>query len=338
VALALCGSVSVAWTQNGEAVSPVPAAEGHVPACIFGVVTSETGELYGGVRVTLTFSGQGAAPAQSQTTESNGAFNFADVTPGTFTLMIASNGFTTQTISGVLRSGEQFDAQTVVLPMAAATSVVRVTASQPEGAVEELHEEEHQRVLGVIPNFYVTYVPNAPPLTARQKYVLALKSSVDPYTWLATGAVAGIEQAGNGFSGYGQGAQGYAKRYGATYATGFINTMLGGAVLPAMFKQDPRYFYKGTGTIRSRVLYAIANAVACKGDNGHSQFDYTGILGSLAAGGIANLYYPASDRAGVGLTFENAGLGIAGSVVGNLLQEFVVKRLTPKLPHQPSNP
>lgn len=219
-----------------------------------------------------------------------------------------------------------------MLPVSSATTV-EVTASQQDIAVEQFHEEEHQRVIGIIPNYFVTYVPNAPPLTAKQKYVLAWRSSIDPVTWLATGAFAGIEQAANTFSGYGQGAQGYAKRFGAGYADSFISTMIGSAVLPAVFKQDPRYFYKGTGTIRARTLYALANAVICKGDNGHWQLDYSGILGGLAAGGISNLYYPASSRAGVELTFENMGLGMAGTAVGNLFQEFVIRKLTPKVPH-----
>src|SRR6202042_3601118 len=111
-----------------------------------------------------------------------------------------------------------------------------------------------------------------------------------------------IQQADNSFSGYGQGAQGYGKRYGAAYADFVTGTFLGSAVLPSVLKQDPRYFYKGTGSTRSRVLYAMANAVICKGDNGHWQADYSGILGALAAGGISNLYYPASSRSGAGLT------------------------------------
>ncbi len=109
--------------------------------------------------------------------------------------------------------------------------------------------------------------------------------------------------------------------------------MIGGAILPSLFKQDPRYFYKGTGTIRSRAMYAIANAVICKGDNGRWQPNYSGILGGLAAGGISNLYYPASDRSGVELTFENALIGTAEGAVQNLFQEFVVRRLTPRLPN-----
>ena len=102
-----------------------------------------------------------------------------------------------------------------------------------------------------------------------------------------TGAIAGVEQASNTFAGYGQGAQGYGKRFGANYADAFIDTMIGGAILPSLFKQDPRYFYKGTGTIRSRAMYAIANSVICKGDNGRWQPNYSGDSGR--AGGRRHL-------------------------------------------------
>jgi len=267
------------------------------------------------------------------TSDSNGRFNFAGVPPGAFKLTISSNGFATQVISGILHSGESYEAQAIVLPLNATTSNVQVTASQVEIAEEQLKEEETQRVLGVIPNFYVTYVPDAPALTTRQKFNLAWKSSIDPVTLLAIGGIAGVQQANNTFSGYGQGAQGFAKRYGAGLANNFIGTMIGGAILPTWWKQDPRYFYKGTGTTRSRALYAIENAVMCKGDNGHWQVNYSGIVGGLAAGGISNLYYPASDRDGVGLTFENALIGAGASAVQNLLQEFVVRKLTPKVPN-----
>ena len=150
--------------------------------------------------------------------------------------------------------------------------------------------------------------------------------------FLATGAFAGIEQADNTYSGYGQGAQGYGKRYGASFADSFFSDMIGNAVLPSLLKQDPRFFYKGTGTTRARIFYAIANAVICKGDNGHWQPNYSGIIGALAAGGISNLYYPAKDRNGASLTFENDLISTAGSAVQNLFQEFVIRRLTPKLP------
>ena len=138
------------------------------------------------------------------------------------------------------------------------------------------------------------------------------------------------------YGGYGQGARGYAKRYGAAYGGWASGTFLAGALLPIVFKQDPRYFWKGTGTQKSRLLYAVANSVIRKGDHGHWQPDYSGILGGLASSGISNLYYPAQDR-GAALTFENTAIGIAGSAVGNIFQEFVVPRLTPHKPGRGSS-
>jgi hypothetical protein len=155
---------------------------------------------------------------------------------------------------------------------------------------------------------------------------------IDPVTIAFVGGAAGVQQAQNHFEGYGQGAQGYAKRFGAGFADTVSGTFIGGAILPSLLKQDPRYFYKGTGSKTARILYAIANAVICKGDNRRWQANYSGILGSLAAGGISNLYYPAQDRDGAALTFENAALGIGGSAISNLFQEFVVKKLTPRVP------
>jgi hypothetical protein len=153
-----------------------------------------------------------------------------------------------------------------------------------------------------------------------------------------TGAIAGIQQAQNDFSGYGQGAKGYGRRFGASYGNLIAGTYIGGAILPSLLKQDPRYFYKGTGSKRSRALYAIANSVICKGDNGHWQANYSSILGSLAAGGISNFYYPPENRDGLQLTFENALIGIGESAAVNLLQEFVIRKFTRNVPnYQPAN-
>jgi hypothetical protein len=154
---------------------------------------------------------------------------------------------------------------------------------------------------------------------------------IDPVTFGLAGIEAGVEQAQNDFSEYGQGAEGYAKRFGAAYADNAISTFNGGAILPTVLKQDPRYFYKGTGSTGSRILYAMANAVICKGDNHRWQPNYSAILGGLAAGGISNLYYPAKDR-GAALVFENTLIGTGETAVFNLFQEFVVKKLTPHVP------
>ncbi len=286
-----------------------------------------------GAHIALSASGAGAPLARTTTSDGDGEFDFDDIPAGAFQLTISSSGFATQTINGVLHAGESYQTPPIKLLISAASSEVRVSASRDEIALAQFKEEEEQRVFGFIPNFYVSYAPDAPPLTSRQKFHLAWRSSIDPITIAASGFFAGIEQAGNNFSGFGEGAQGYAKRFGANYADNFIGTMLGGAVLPSLLKQDPRYFYKGTGSTRSRALYAVANAVICKGDNGHWQPNYSAVIADLAGGGISNLYYPAANRNGVSLTFENTGLDFAGSAIQNLFQEFVVRKLTPKLPH-----
>jgi hypothetical protein len=297
---------------------------------IHGIVKGDDGTVYQGVRVTLFETGATPPPPPAtQVTDANGAFNFSDLPAGTFRLTLSSRGFLTRSISGVLQPGENYDAQTIVLSLAATTSEVRVTASQVEIAEAQLNVEEKQRVLGVFPNFYVSYDHNAAPLTTRQKFQLAWKSSIDPITWVLNGASAGLEQAANTFAGYGQGVQGYAKRFGAGYADTFDGTMLGGAVLPALLKQDPRYFVKGTGSVGSRVWYALETTVIQKGDNGRWQPAYSSILGGLAAAGISNIYYPASDREGLQLTFQNAGIGLAIGGAENLLQEFLIRKLTP---------
>jgi Carboxypeptidase regulatory-like domain len=263
-------------------------------------------------------------------TAADGRFSFPDVPAGSFELLISAPGFAVRQVTGVLHPGETLEMLDVELSIASATTEVQVSgATHYELAEEQVKVQETQRVLGVIPNFYVTYDPNALSLSSKQKFELAWKSNIDPVTIATTGAVAGVQQAGNSFSGYGQGAQGYAKRFGASYADGFIGNMIGGAILPSILKQDPRYFYKGTGSVRSRIFYALASAVICKGDNGRWQPDYSGILGSLAAGGISNLYYPEKSRNGAGLTFENTLMGIGGSGIGNLFQEFLVRKLTP---------
>jgi hypothetical protein len=321
--------------QTTSAPNPDPAAAST--ASLRGTVTSTDGSVYQGARVQIALGGLGTQSSVVGQTDGNGAFLFTNLPTGAFQLTVSSSGFETQQLTGKLEAGQMFDARTIVLPVADAVSEVRVSGgSQAEIAQAQLDLEEKQRVLGVFPNYYVSYDHDAVPLTTRQKYQLAWRTSIDPVTWLMTGFVAGVEQADNTFVGYGQGAQGYAKRFGANYADGFFGVVIGGAILPSWFKQDPRYFYKGTGSIPSRAGYAIANAVICKGDNGRWQPNYSGILGGLAAGGISNIYYPKSDRSGVEVTFENALIGTAEGALQNLAQEFIVRKLTPRLPHFPA--
>ena len=275
---------------------------------------------------------EGKFSGEEALSDDDGQFSFSTVAPGPFQLTITSAGLASQEFSGTLNPGEALVTPLIMLVLATQVTEVRVELTPAELADVQIKEQEKQRVLGFIPNFYVSYVPNAAPLTPKHKFELAWKSAIDPVTFVAVGAVAGIDQAGNRWGAYGQGAQGYAKRFGATYGDVFIGTFIGGAILPSLLKQDPRYFYKGTGTTRSRILYALANSVICKGDNGHWQPNYSSIGGNLAAGGISNLYYPANDRNGAGLVFTNALIRIGETAVANIFQELVFPKLTPNHP------
>jgi hypothetical protein len=306
----------------------------RLPVSISGKVVDQTGAAVAGAQVRLSREDQ--SPNQEVLSGDDGQFSFANIALGPFQLTITLEGFATQVSSGTLRSGESYMVPQIALVVATALTEVRVVPSRSELAEDQIKVQEKQRVLGFVPNFYVSYVPNALPLTSKQKFELAWKTAVDPVSFGVNGAVAGAQQAQNAFSGYGQGAQGYAKRYVASYADFAAGTFIGGAILPSLLKQDPRYFYKGSGSRRSRILYAIANSVICKGDDGHWEANYSSILGSLGAGGISNLYYPSRDRNGAELTFENALIGIGESAAVNLLQEFFVRKLTPNIPNHES--
>jgi carboxypeptidase family protein len=328
-----CGFPALAQTPQPLASEQSPAHE--TPGTIYGTVVDQSGAAVAGAHVKLTHAD--SSVIQDTQSGDDGQFTLANCAPGNFELTVMAPRFSTKTISGTLHPGEAYLAPAITLEVATVESTVEVTPSRYEVAEVQLKEEEQQRIFGFIPNFYVSYIPDAAPLSPKQKFRLALKTLVDPVSIGLVGATAGIEQATNESAGYGQGAAGYGKRFGATYAGFVTSTMIGSAILPSLLKQDPRYFYKGTGGVRSRALYAIANAVICKGDDGRWQMNYSNIMGTLAAGGISNLYYAPSDRNDAGATFENAAISIAEGAASNLVQEFIIKKFTPNLPNHSQN-
>jgi len=302
----------------------------QTPGSITGRVIDQAGVYIGGAQVTLTLAGQPAK--QEISTDVNGRFAFAQVPPGPFHITIASEGLAPQDMDGTVRPGEGYAIPDVMLVVATQHVEVQVALTQEEIAQEQVRDEEKQRILGIIPNYYVTYDRHPVPLTAKQKFHLAYKSSVDPITFLGVGALAAADQAANRWKGYGQGAEGYAKRYGATYANVFVGTYIGAAILPSILKQDPRYFYRGTGSKKSRLLYAIASQFIAKGDNGKWQPNYSNIGGDLAAGAFSNLYYPSTSHHGASLVFSTALVRLGETTAAAIFQEFLVPKLTPNLP------
>jgi hypothetical protein len=316
--------------QNKAAITK---ADGNIN----GTILDQSGAVSVGAKIRLTRKGQAVGP--EAVSGNNGQFSFSHVPPGPFQLTISAPGFADQVFSGELKPGGTFLIPAIVLPVATAETQVKVGVSTVEVAEAQIKQQEKQRVLAFIPNFYVSYEPNAASLNARQKFELAWKTAIDPVTLVGAGVYAGFEQAGNRYPEYGQGLQGYAKRYAAGYAGAVSGIFIGNAILPSLLKQDPRYFYKGTGSKRSRLLYAIASSVICKGDNKRWQPNYSFILGSVAVGGISNLYVPARERNGAGLVFANALISIGQGSLGGILQEFLLPKLTPKFHHkQPAQP
>ncbi len=186
-----------------------------------------------------------------------------------------------------------------------------------------LKSAEKQRIFGIIPEFTaVNHTGPYQPLTVKQKFDLFWKSSTDPYIFVLDAFVAGIGQAKDSNAGYGQGAQGYFKRYAASYADTFDGNFWGNAVLTSALREDPRYFREGEDYgYTHRALYSAATALWCKRDAGNWGPNYANILGNIIAGGISNVYYPSDDR-GLGKTFTGAATVTAEGTIGSELQEF----------------
>jgi hypothetical protein len=306
----------------------------HAESCeLHGGVATPDNTPLAGAQVTLT-TPDGLA-VQESFTDTDGSFTIHNLPPGPYTLAVSLQGFATAFTSVTLNPGQSASLTPIALKMNPITVSVDVVATQQDIAATELHFEEQQRLIGIFPNFFVTYDWNGAPLTAKQKFSLALRSAADPGNLMLVGTVAGVQQAANGFPGYGQGAAGYGRRYGADLGNLVSGTFVSQAILPTLFHQDPRYFYKGTGSTSSRVRYALLSVFICRGDNGHRQPAFSTILGDMSAGAISNLYYAPSDRKGAGLTLTNGLLGIAGDAVNNVFQELFLKKLTRHAKPQP---
>jgi Carboxypeptidase regulatory-like domain len=297
---------------------------------ITGTVRDARGALLPGVRVTLV--GQNDTAERAVMTDANGDFTFADLPVGTYRVKINVTGlepFTSAPL--IVGAGEKHELPPVTMRIATKSTTVDVVATLKDVARAQVKAEEKQRILGFLPNYYTSYIWNAAPMTDKLKFRLALRTATDPVTFMVVAGVAGVEQAHKTFPGYGPGFEGYAKRYGATYADTVSGRMLGSAIFPVLLHQDPRYFYQGSGSTRSRLLYALLSTVVCRGDNGQLEPNYSHILGSFTAAGLSNLYRAPQDRQ-ASLTFRN-GLIITGSgAVVNVLREFLSRKLTANVP------
>ena len=292
---------------------------------IIGTVTDGNGDTLSGA--TIVLAGPVLTVPRTLQSSDTGYFAFTAVDPGTYSVSVTARGFSNWTSSDIVVNPGQYVILTgCELKITTAMTEVSVSDSPEEIATEQVKVEEQQRVLGIFPNFYVVYDHDAAPLTTKLKFHLALKVSSDPVTVAGVGFLAGINQAAD-VPNYGQGWKAYGQRFGASSADGLSDIMIGGAILPSLLHQDPRYYYQGTGTNKSRFLHAVSSPFVCKGDNGRFQPNYSSVGGDLASSALSSAYYPASNR-GAGLVFENLTINTGERILSGLLQEFVLHRNT----------
>ncbi len=271
-------------------------------------------------------------PCRAQTTVASdtGGFEFRGLALGVpYQVTATMSGFREWTSPTILLTADRSNVflTDIRLQLEDETSVT-VYASQEQVATEQVKLEERQRVVGVVPNFYVVYdARDAVPLSTKLKFKLAMRIAVDPVTIAGVAALAGMQQAGD-TPNYVQGAKGYGQRFGADAAVGVSDIVIGGAVLPSLLHQDPRYFYQGTGTTASRLKHALFSPLVCRGDNGKAEVNFSSLGGDLASSALSNTYYPDSNR-GPGRVFGSFAIGTAERMLSGVIQEFVLRKLTP---------
>jgi hypothetical protein len=304
--------------------------------------TLQTGTIQGTVvdadggtvpNATVILQGSSTVDRRTIVTGTNGFFKFDQIPAGTPHQILVSapglkNWASTQI---VLRPGQFFLLSAIQLAVAPVQTTVSAVTEE-EVATEQVKIAEQQRIIGFIPNFYVVYDKQFVPLTPKLKFKLALRALVDPVTFAGFGLNAAFYQAGH-YPSYDQDLEGFGQRLGATFAGGYTNVMVGDAILPSLLHQDPRYFFQGTGTTKSRLWHAVSSPFVTKGDDGHREINFSNIGGDLASGAIANAYYPDKDR-GVHLVIKSTLIGAGGRAANAVFQEFLLHKFTSKSPYK----
>lgn len=326
------GRAQVVATQAAPAVrAALPnAPDPHPSGSISGTVKDTSGAPVSGAQVTVV--GKRPPIHRTMAADNAGSYTFSGLPGQTYTVTVMAPGMEpVAAVTVPLGQGEAYKLPITATPLPKFTATVRVTASPVEIATAQVHQEEKQRVLGIVPNFYTSYLWNAAPMTSKLKYHLVLRSAIDPITIASSAGVAGVEQWQNVYPGYGTGWEGYGKRFGASYADTLVSRFFGDGLLPVVFHQDPRYFYRGSGSWEKRTGYALKESIMERGDDGRQQFAYSRVLGAMVAAGISNVYHSPEDRS-ASTTFRDAGVIIGADAVENVLREFLTRSLTSHVP------
>lgn len=222
------------------------------------------------------------------------------------------------------------------------TSEGKTKGSQDKSEKGAPSGTSNDRLFYALPNFLtLENGQSVPPLTAAQKFRVVARGTFDPVNFVWYGLLAGISQANNSEAGYGQGAAGYGKRYGAAFGDSAIENFFVGAVYPSILRQDPRFYQLGKGSFLHRTGYAISRVIVTHGDNHNTQFNFSEILGSASAAAISTYsYHPSEDR-NLSNTASVWGTQVALDTITFEIKEFwpdVRRKLHKSKAQPPSNP
>ncbi len=312
-----------------------PGSHAAAAGSVAGIVLDSDGAALVGAQVSLARND--GRQLQNLQSSANGTFTFTEVPIGTYFVTVDASGFAPFQSDEFNITTQELSVTVPEITLAIANLNTNIVVRPTEEiAAEQIKAEEKQRLFAVFPNYYVSYVTNAAPLTSKQKFSLAAHDTFDWTSFVGSTVGAGIEQATNAFKGYGQGAEGYGKRWGAVFVDGRSSDLFSHYIFASLLHQDPRYFYQGTGTRKSRLVHAVSNAFIARSDSGKNMPNYSYLLGDLSAAALSNAYYPDADR-GASLVFTNAAIGIAGRAAQAVFEEFFAKRITKHVP-QPGSP
>ena len=324
----LAAANSFLIAQSSESLDPAEpfvSSANYATGSISGTVLDAGSAIVPGATIVLE---NATGASRTVLSDGSGAFELHEVTPAdAYRVLIRANGFAEwQSELFSIAGGQLFVLKNIALkPIGDAASVI-VTASSAEIAAEQVRIEEKQRVLGFIPNYLVVYDRDPAPLTPKMKFMLAVKVSVDPVTFVGVATLSAANQAADRPN-YQQGLRGYGQRFGSLYADGFTDLMIGGALLPIALHQDPRFFYQG-GTTRSRIIHALMSPFVCRSDDGRRQPNFSSIGGDLISTAIAETYYPESNR-GPGAFAGTFLVNTGERMISAIAQEFILRKLTP---------
>ncbi len=336
ILLCIAGCIQILLAQSGASTpsdqqskidqQPIPGTQSQSGGSIRGTIRDAHGAAVPGVRVTLVRAD--GTTVRVAMASSSGAFSFGNLPPNQYRVQIDEPGLLPFASADLqLSAGEARELPIVTRELPRTITTVDVTASLQEIAQEQVKAQEEQRILGFLPNYYTSYLWNAAPMTTRLKFNLATRAVTDPVSLIGVIGVATAEHVNHTFPGYGRGAEGFGKRLGAAYGDALAGRMFSSAIFPTLFHQDPRYFYRGSGSTGSRLRYAVLATFICRGDAGGLEPNYSRLLGSFAAAGISNLYKAPEDRR-AGLTLRNGLIILAGNAGLNVVREFISKQLT----------